>query len=354
MALDVYKDWLGIPEGERPPDHYQLLRLIQFEDDPAKVEAHYKKLNAHVRKYATGKYQQESQDLLNELARAMLCLTDPQRKREYDESLGRHYEDDLGEMNRQSMGGWLIRHGHLSKAQVKEAETFAEARGLDLRDALVQMRLVDPELATRAYAEEMGRSYVDLNVTIPDDSVLDKTPRRTIKKYSVIPLFIEEDRVLVASVYEPTHELEDEFRLRYGVPMHVVMAPPLQIQQAIAKYYAPGMREESSDADVETSTAGKGSKSKPRKQKASKSSKASAVPGVRFSQLSEEEQKQRKQIGYIAICWSFILGWILDDLVLEPYVLPEALNFGGWIPTLGTWGLLTAVLVWLFGSYWRD
>ena len=32
MALDVYKDWLGIPEGPRPPDHYQLLRLVQFED----------------------------------------------------------------------------------------------------------------------------------------------------------------------------------------------------------------------------------------------------------------------------------------------------------------------------------
>ncbi|MEZ6048814.1 MAG: hypothetical protein R3C11_25190 [Planctomycetaceae bacterium] len=242
MALDVYKDWLGIPEGDRPPDHYQLLRLIQFEDDFDKIEAHYKKLNAHVRKYATGKYQQESQDLLNELARAMLCLTDPERKREYDESLGREFDQDLTELGHQSMGVWLINHGHISKAQVKEAEAFAEARGLDLRDALVQMRLVEPELATRAYAEEKGRSYVDLSITIPDDSVLDKTPRKTVKKYSVIPLFLEEDRVLVASVYEPTHELEDEFRLRYGVPMHVVMSPPLQIQQAIAKYYAPGMR----------------------------------------------------------------------------------------------------------------
>ena len=34
VALDVYKEWLGIPEGPRPPDHYALLRLVQFEDDP--------------------------------------------------------------------------------------------------------------------------------------------------------------------------------------------------------------------------------------------------------------------------------------------------------------------------------
>ena len=52
MALDVYQDWLGIPEGPRPPDHYALLRLIPFEDDSEKVRKNYKKLNGHVRKYA--------------------------------------------------------------------------------------------------------------------------------------------------------------------------------------------------------------------------------------------------------------------------------------------------------------
>ena len=37
MAIDVYKEWLGIPEGPRPPDHYQLLRLVQFEDAVDKI-----------------------------------------------------------------------------------------------------------------------------------------------------------------------------------------------------------------------------------------------------------------------------------------------------------------------------
>ena len=55
-ALDVYKEWLGIPEGPRPPDYYSLLRLIQFEDDVNKIRANYKKLNGHVRKYAAGQH----------------------------------------------------------------------------------------------------------------------------------------------------------------------------------------------------------------------------------------------------------------------------------------------------------
>ncbi len=88
MSIDVYKEWLGIPDGPRPPDHYELLRCVRFEDDAEKIRSFQRKLSAHVRKYATGKYMQESQDLLNELAKAMLCLTDPVRKRDYDESLG--------------------------------------------------------------------------------------------------------------------------------------------------------------------------------------------------------------------------------------------------------------------------
>ncbi len=37
MELDVYKEWLGIPDGPRPPDQYELLRLVRFEDSIDKV-----------------------------------------------------------------------------------------------------------------------------------------------------------------------------------------------------------------------------------------------------------------------------------------------------------------------------
>ena len=110
MALDVYKDWLGIPDGERPPNLYQLLRLVQFEDDDSKIRKHYAKLNVHVRKYASGQFATESQDLLNELAKAMLCLTDPERKRKYDESLGRESETPAGESGRKSLEQVLVVH----------------------------------------------------------------------------------------------------------------------------------------------------------------------------------------------------------------------------------------------------
>ena len=107
MAIDVYKEWLGIPEGQRPPDHYQLLRLVQFEDDPDKVRKNYKKLNGHVRKYATGQYSNESQTLLNELAKAMLCLTDSELKLDYDKTQGREIDDRDATTGRRPLTAYL-------------------------------------------------------------------------------------------------------------------------------------------------------------------------------------------------------------------------------------------------------
>ncbi|MGV2341404.1 MAG UNVERIFIED_CONTAM: hypothetical protein LVR18_47985 [Planctomycetaceae bacterium] len=48
---------------------------------------------------------------------------------------------------------------------------------------------------------------------------------------------------------EPSHELEEEIRIRCSIPMRPVLALPRAINQAIAKYYAPGMRDEPAAAE---------------------------------------------------------------------------------------------------------
>lgn len=242
--MDFYKEWLGIPEGPRPPDHYELLRVKRFEDDIDKVRAHYKKLNGHVRKYATGQYSVQSQELLNEIAKAMLCLTDPERKREYDESLGREFEAERDAFGRAPLLDVLVQHGDISREQKKEVEEFSERRGLSIRDAVVQMKLVAPDVAARALARQLGFSFVDLEDMVPEDQALDLVPRGLVKKHSFVPLFVDDDRLMIACADEIEHELEDELRLRYGFPVRPVLATPRAINQAIAQYYAPGMRDE--------------------------------------------------------------------------------------------------------------
>ncbi len=295
--IDVYKEWLGIPEGDRPPDNYTLLRVVMFEDNVDKIQTNYRKLNAHVRKYATGQYLKESQDLLNEMAKAMLCLTDPDAKREYDESMGREAPQDDSDEPRTVLQ-YLVAKGVIKRGQVPEIEKFADARGLSHRDAVVQMKLADQVQAAKALATELRMSFIDLDDMLPEDDVLDRLPRNVVKRHTCLPLFEDRGKLLVACVDEPSHELEDEIRLRYGMPMRGVLALPRSIQQSITKYYAPGMRDEA----VATEAPAGSAKKKQKGGVAGKAKPAKAKPGV----VTEEEKAKRQQISIIIILWSLI------------------------------------------------
>ena len=299
--IDVYKEWLGIPVATRPPDHYTLLRLLQFEDDIEKIRANYRKLNAHVRKYSTGQYLIRSQELLNEMAKAMLCLTDPDGKREYDQSLGRE-PSETNDDEPKTVMEYLVAKNFIKRSQVSEIEHFAEARGLSHRDAVIQMKLVEPIEATRALAVELRLPFVDLEDMLPEDDVLDMIPRRIVKKHSCLPLFEDRGLVLVACIDEPSPALEDEIRMRCGHPMRAVLAVPRAVNQAIAKYYAPGMRDEATTTEEpEQKTASKGSK-----PTTAKDERPKAQPRSKSAPLSPEESRRRGQLSAIGICWSII------------------------------------------------
>ncbi len=339
MALDVYKDWLGIPEEFRPPTHYQLLRLVDFEDDPEKIRAHYKKLNAHVRKYATGQYSNQSQELLNELAKAMLCLTDGERKRDYDESQGREFEDDADPLGRKPTGRTLVEWKKISREQFREAEMFADERGLIMRDAVVQMKLVPQDVATQAYSQELGLSYIDVDDTEPDEELLDKVPRVTARRNSIIPLFVDDDMVLIACADEPNAELEDELRLRLERSPRFVLATLKSIKEAFAKHYAQGARAE----DDKTRKKARPKTPPPQRRPAKKKPRAKASS-------SSTGMGQNKMLAVLIVCWSVILCVLIDQFVLKVGSDPDQAK---WNPFFLTWFIPPVVSAIAFWRFWK-
>ncbi|MEX2288199.1 MAG: hypothetical protein WD648_13980 [Planctomycetaceae bacterium] len=340
MALDVYKDWLGIPDGPRPPDHYQLLRLVRFQDDAQKIQSNYRKLNAHVRKYASGQYSVQSQELLNELAKVMLCLTDAERKRAYDESLGREFDEPVSSFGPIPIEDVLVKDKHLTREQAKQAQSFAEARGLSMRDAVVQMKLVDADTAAKALAVSLRLPYVDLTETMPDDSVLDQLPRKVARRYSIIPLFVDDGMVLVAGLDEPTHELLEELQLRFGMPAKAVIATPLAINQSISKYYAPAARE---DAKTPVPAKSKGTKTVAGNQDKPKE------PGPR--KIVSELSRQASAEAGIVDMLTLIVVWVtIIALLVVPWFFPR------WNTWLFYWtGIVAfpAVAYYVYKVYWK-
>ena len=83
--FDPYRKWLGIPQWEQPANHYRLLGITPFENDPDVIDAAADRQMAHVRNYQSGPHSELSQKILNELSAARVCLLSPEKKKAYDD-----------------------------------------------------------------------------------------------------------------------------------------------------------------------------------------------------------------------------------------------------------------------------
>ncbi|MCH8924053.1 MAG: hypothetical protein IIA67_13000 [Planctomycetes bacterium] len=311
-TLDVYRDWLKITETARPLNHYQLLRLKQFEDNTSKVREHYRAMNAHVRKFAGGEFAKQSQDLLNELARAMLCLTDKQRKAEYDAAQGRKVA--AAGAKARTFEQILLATKVVDQAGLDKARNFSKAIGVDVRDALVQQKLAKYEAVLPAYAESIGLPYLDLNDVPLDPQLIASVPPMIARQHSCVPVLVDDNELLMASPIPLDPNVEEELRLRFSMPVRCVLCTPGNINDAIAKYVPRDAATEPAPPPAATAPA---AAAQPAPQPSAAPAKAAAPTGP----MTEEEKKQRRDFALVAL---FGTGIVMTN------VLIYGLDWKGW------------------------
>ena len=91
-SFDPFYRWLGIPPEEQPPNHYRLLGIQPLESDPGVIETAADRQMAHLRTFQTGPHADLSQQLLNQVAAARICLLNAEKKTAYDAILHRNLE----------------------------------------------------------------------------------------------------------------------------------------------------------------------------------------------------------------------------------------------------------------------
>ncbi|MFP6611362.1 MAG: hypothetical protein VB835_03545 [Pirellulales bacterium] len=84
---DPYHKLLGIAPREQPPNHYRLLGVDTFEDDPEVIEASANRQMTYLQGLASGPIVEHVQQLLNEISQVRLCLLDQKQKTAYDADL---------------------------------------------------------------------------------------------------------------------------------------------------------------------------------------------------------------------------------------------------------------------------
>lgn len=325
--IDVYKEWLGITEKARPLNHYQLLRLKQFEDDAAKVRENYRKMNAHVRKYAAGEYGSLSQKLLNELAKAMLCLTDARRKGEYDTTLGRTAPAKEGA--RHSFEQMLLSRKVVDATQLGKARNFASTVGLELKDALVQQKLAPADTVMAVFAESIGLPFIDLTDINVDETLVPRVPTYLARQHSCAPVMIDDNMVLMATPNPLLPDVEEELRLRIGMPVRTLLCTSGQMNETIAKYYP----KEAAAAEM----AAKSVAAKPA------ATDAAAAPALTPAEIAEA-QKQAKQFALIGWCLGFMLAMVGFYLTVNKPTMMQGMMFA--VPG----GLTGAAIGYVFGK----
>jgi hypothetical protein len=83
MSRELICSILGIRPDSWPPDHYALIGLSPHEANPARVEIRVQELSAKLRSYQLA-HPDDVTDALNRLAQALVCLTDPAARADYD------------------------------------------------------------------------------------------------------------------------------------------------------------------------------------------------------------------------------------------------------------------------------
>ena len=234
QPIDVYKQWLGIEETARPLNHYQLLKIPQFEDNSNVVRKAYRQLNAEVRKYASGDYAAESQALLNELAKAMLCLTDAARKLEYDVSLGRKVQTARA---RRSLEEILLLNKIVPEDRMKQVKGYADAVGIDLQEAVLQQKLATPEIVMLAYAESIGLPYISIDDVGVEEHYAPQINPNTARQHSFVPVAADQGVLILASPRPVSPDVEEELRMLFEMPVRSAICTQAQVNAAIAKYY---------------------------------------------------------------------------------------------------------------------
>jgi hypothetical protein len=320
--LDVYRDWLGIKEAARPLSHYQLLRLPPFEDNSSKIRSNYRKMNEHVRKFATGEFAEQSQDVLNELAKAMLCLTDLQRKREYDSSMGRQTAD---EGRRRTFEEILLAGKALDQAQMDKAQSFADAVGLEIHQAVMQQKLAEPEAVMMAYAESIGLPYLDLRDIGVNAELAAQIPPTLARQHSCAPV-LAEAHLLMASPTPLVPDVEEELRLRFELPVRTVLCTPSQINDAIADFFP----RDAPDPGPISKKKGKGKEKKSKEKKAKPAKEASSG-----EPLSEDEFSKRRLMGTIVGFNLGVVGSVVVQKVLAEGAIVPFMRLAGISVVLG-------------------
>lgn len=287
-------------DAGKASNHYQLLRLKPFESDVALIRNNFHKLIEQVRaKEAAEPGVVKWKKMEVEMTRAMLVLCDTRRKADYDLTLG---NTNARDSRPAELGKILRARKLLDDVQLDKARKFADTVNMELRDAVVQQKLLAPDVVIPLYADSLGLPFVHLADMTIDETLIGVVPAIMARQHSIVPVMHDGIMILVASPNPIRSEIEEQLRLRFDSPISQVICTKAAVDTVIAKYYP----REAAAAQMSTAAAVS------RQATSGKSEGGGDTESPRLNRA--ELQKKKLKIGFV--CGAFTMMVVVFALML--------------------------------------
>lgn len=276
---------MSIDSG-KSSNHYQLLRLQPFETDQDVIRKHFQKLIDQVKeKLKKEPHVIKWKAMQQDFVKAMLTLGDARRKAEYDASLGNKASRDVRPPDLATI---LRRRKLIDDVALDRAVKFADTVNIELRDAVVQQKLIANDVIVPLYADSLGLPFFRLSDVSIDDSLLATVPAVMARQQSLVPVMREGRHVIVASPNPLRSEIEEQLQLRFEASIRQVVCTKASVDQVIAEHYS----RESAQAQIAAA---------PQNVAAKKTVAKSSSGGGQEAHMSKAELRSKKlKIGFVS------------------------------------------------------
>ncbi len=138
--------------------------------------------------------------------------------------------------SRTQLGNLLLRHGTITESQLQAALQHSREHNCRIGEALIALGLCSEVEIGRVLAQQMEIPFVDLRQTPPVAQVLRLIPRETAQALSIIPVRMENGRLLVAAANPFDIRIDELVRKVTGLPVLVASTAESQLREALRNW----------------------------------------------------------------------------------------------------------------------
>src|SRR5262245_29523489 len=157
-------------------------------------------------------------------------------------------------LGRPNLGQILVGNGLITDEQLDTALLYQVRHNRRLGQALIELNFCTESQIAQSLAYQLEIPFIDLKQTPPLPSCIALIPREVALEYEVLPVRIENNRLVVVARDPFDIRVDEALQRAAGMPVALGLAPESQLQQQLQQCYGENSFEETATPAQEEPT----------------------------------------------------------------------------------------------------